>query len=69
MEEQGCLTGFAEVRHPYNDSDSRTDFVGKDSTGSKICIDLKAIDGSGFRPMDRHTQDINRNIRDLFAGA
>lgn len=44
-------------------------FVGKDSMGSKINIDMKAIDGSGRRPLDRQTQDINQNIKDLFDGA
>ena len=37
--------------------------------GSKVDIDIKAIDESGRRPLDRQTQDINTNIKDLFDGA
>ena len=37
--------------------------------GSKINFDIKAIDGSGRRPLGRQTQDINQNIKDLFDGA
>jgi len=29
----------------------------------------KAIDGSGRRPLNRQTQDINQKIKDLFDGA
>jgi hypothetical protein len=45
------------------------DFVGKDFMGSKINIDIKVIDESGQRPLNRQTQDINQNIKDLFDGA
>ena len=37
--------------------------------GSKITFNIKAIDGSGRRSLDRQTQDINQNIKDLFDGA
>ena len=67
--DEGCLTEFTDIRRPYNVSESLADFVGKDSMGSKINIDIKAIDGSGRRPLDRQTQDINQNIKDLFDGA
>nr|YP_003734626.1 hypothetical protein KrfoC_p116 [Kryptoperidinium foliaceum]ADI40411.1 hypothetical protein [Kryptoperidinium foliaceum] len=67
--DEGCLTEFTDIRRPYNVSESSADFVGKDSMGSKINIDIKAIDGSGRRPLDRQTQDINQNIKDLFDGA
>ena len=45
------------------------DFVGTDCMGSKVEIDTKEIDGSGRRPLDKQTQDINANIKDLFDGA
>ena len=67
--DEGCLTEFTDIRRPYNVSESLADFVGKDSMGSKINFDIKAIDGSGRRPLDRQTQDINQNIKDLFDGA
>lgn len=67
--DEGCLTEFTDIRRPYNVSESLADFVGKDSMGSKINIDIKAIDGSGRRPIDRQTQDINQNIKNLFDGA
>lgn len=67
--DEGCLTEFTDIRRPYNVSESLTDFVGKDSMGSKINFDIKGIDGSGRRPLDRQTQDINQNIKDLFDGA
>lgn len=67
--DEGCFTEFTDIRRPYNVSESLADFVGKDSMGSKINIDLKAIDGSGRRPLDRQTQDINQNRKDLFDGA
>lgn len=67
--DEGCLTEFTDIRRPYNVSESSADFVGKDSMGSKINIDIKAIDISGRRPLDRQTQDINENIKDLFDGA
>ena len=64
--DEGCLTEFTDIRRPYNVSESLADFVGKDSMGSKINFDIKAIDGSGRRPLNRQTQDINQNIKDLF---
>ena len=67
--DEGCLTEFTDIRRPYNVSESLADFVGKDSMGSEINFDIKAIDGSGRRPLDRQTQDINQNIKDLFDGA
>lgn len=67
--DEGYLTEFSDIRRPYNVSESLADFVGKDSIGSKINIDIKGIDGSGRRPLDRQTQDINQNIKDLFDGA
>ena len=67
--DDGCLTGFTDIRRPYSVSESLADFVGKDSMGSKIDFDIKAIDGSGRRPMDRQTQDIHENIKDLFDSA
>lgn len=66
--DEGCLTGFGYIRRPYNLLESRTDFVGY-FKGSKINIDIKAIDGSGRRSLDRQTQDINQNIKNLFDGA
>ena len=67
--DESYLTKFSYVRRPYNVSESVTDFVGKDCIGSKIDIDIKTIDGSGRRPINRQTQDINQNIKDLFDGA
>ena len=64
--DESYLTKFSYVRRPYNVSESVTDFVGKDCIGSKIDIDIKTIDGSGRRPINRQTQDINQNIKDLF---
>lgn len=67
--DQGCLTEITDIRRPHNVSESLTDFVGKDSMGSKIKIDFKAINASGHRTLDRQTQDINQNIKDLFESA
>jgi hypothetical protein len=67
--DEGYLTEFSDIRRPYNVSESVADFVGKDCIGSKIDIDIKAIDGSGRRPLNRQIQDINQNIKDLFDGA
>lgn len=64
--DEGCLTEVSDIRRLYNVSESLADFVVKDSRGSKINIDIKAIDGSRRRPLDRQTQDINQNIKDLF---
>lgn len=63
--DQGCLSEYNDIRRPYNVSESSADYVSTDSTGSLVNIDLKAIDGSGRRPIDRQTPDINQNI-DLF---
>lgn len=67
--DEGCLTEFTDIRRPYNVSESSSDFVCKDSMGSQINLELKAIDGSGRRPLNRQTQDINQHIKSLFNGA
>ena len=67
--DEGFLAEFSNIRRPYNVSESVADFVGTDCMGSKVDIDIKEIDGSGRRPLDRQTQDINANIKDLFDGA
>ena len=43
-----------------------TDFVGTDSMGSKVEIEIKAIDGSWQRPYYRQTEDIIGNRKDVF---
>ena len=68
-EDQGCLTGFNNIRRPYSVSESVSDYICTDSTNSKIDINIKAIDPSGRRSLDRQTADINEHIKDLFDSA
>jgi len=51
--DEGFLNEFSDIRRPHNVSESNADFVVTDSRGSRIDIDIKAIDGSGRRPLDR----------------
>ena len=65
-QDQGYLTEIDDIRRPYNLSESNSDYVGKDRKGSKVEIDTKAIDGSGRRPLNKQTKDINESLIDLF---
>jgi hypothetical protein len=64
--DDGYLTKFTDIRRPYNTSESNSDFVAKDSAGSKIDIDVKAFDGSGKRPYHLQTEDIIEVIKNEF---
>jgi len=63
--DEGFLNEFSDIRRPHNVSESKADFVVTDSRGSRIGIDIKAIDGSGRRPLDRQTQDIHTSLKTL----
>ena len=67
--DEGYLDEFSNVRRPYNVTESKSDYVGTDRVGSKVDIEIKAIDGSGRRPFMRQTQDSNANIKNLYDGA
>ena len=52
------------VRRPYNQSESRHDFIGKTSDGTKIEIDMKGFEVIGRRPLKTQVRDIIEGIQD-----
>ena len=65
--DEGYLKKFNDIRRPHKVSESRTDFVGKDSNGSKVNFDIKMLHDPTKRPFSTQTKDINTGIKELFS--
>ena len=64
--ENGFLEKINQVRRPFNESETRGDFVGVDSvTGKKIDIHIKAIHPNSPRSVSLQMKDINKHLKSL----
>ena len=64
--DEDYLAELSAIRRPYNLSKLIADFVSTDSTGSKVEIDIKAIDGNRQRSYYQQTKNIIKNIKEKF---
>ena len=64
--ENGFLEKINQIRRPFNESETKGDFVGVDSvTGKKIDIHIKAIHPTSPRSVSLQMEDINKHLKSL----